>query len=557
MRLVEGIGCERLPVAPYLVADLLVVPALLTAVDELGLHFVQHVALLLTHGLTQRIGLAAREPGELLRQQHDLLLVDRDAVGVAQVLLHVGDLVGHRLLPVFAGDEIGDVLHRARTVEGVHGDQVFETVGLEVAQVLLHARGLELEQTGGIAAGKDLVCRGVVQRDVVDVHVHAVHRLDILHGVLDDRQRTQPQEVHLDQADALDLLALEFHHVQLGVLGNGHRREVLQIVLADNHAAGMHARLADRAFELLGVFERIAYQLVGRLALGGQFGGFLVYEIERRLAVFLVGRNLVGHQFRQAVALREGELLHAGNVLDGHLGRHGAERHDLGDALLAVFLHAVAQHVGAAVLIEVDVDIGQRNTLGVEETLEQQVVFQRVDIGDLQAVGDHRTRGRTTAGAHRDPHFAGGADVVPHDQEVARETHPLDRIQLVFEPLLDLLVQHLTVTTVRALVGEVYEVAILLGDHQPVRQLLVMGDEPLQLFDRRTGADPGQQLRVLDLLDEGFAELREVDLEILRRREVRHQGGVRELVILAFGGDLERRGQCLGVVGEQRGHLLG
>ena len=328
-------------------------------------------------------------------------------------------------------------------------------------------------------------------------------------------------------------------------------------VLADNHAAGMHARLADRAFELLGVFERIAYQLVGRLALGGQFGGFLVYEIERRLAVFLVGRNLVGHQFRQAVALREGELLHAGNVLDGHLGRHGAERHDLGDALLAVFLHAVAQHVGAAVLIEVDVDIGQRDTLGVEETLEQQVVFQRVDIGDLQAVGDHRTRGRTTAGAHRDPHFAGGADVVPHDQEVARETHPLDRIQLVFEPLLDLLVQHLAVTTVRALVGEVYEVAILLGDHQPVRQLLVMGDEPLQLFDRRTGADPGQQLRVLDLLDEGFAELREVDLEILRRREVRHQGGVRELVILAFGGDLERRGQCLGVVGEQRGHLLG
>ena len=40
--------------------------------------------------------MTAREPGELLRQQHDLLLVDRDAVGVAQVLLHVGDLVGHR-----------------------------------------------------------------------------------------------------------------------------------------------------------------------------------------------------------------------------------------------------------------------------------------------------------------------------------------------------------------------------------------------------------------------------------------------------------------------------
>ena len=458
---------------------------------------------------------------------------------------------------MLAGDEVGNVLHRAGPVEGVHGDQVLEAVGLQVAQVLFHAGGLELEQAGRVAAGENLVGRRVVERNAVYVHIDAVHRLDVLHGVLDDRQRAQSQKVHLDQADAFDLLALELHHVQLGILGNGHRRELFEVVLTDDHAAGMHARLADRAFQLLGVFERIADQLVGRLALGGQLRRLLVDEIERRLAVFLVGRDLVGHQLRKAVALREGQLLHAGDVLDSHLGGHRAERHDLGHALLTVLLHAVAQHVGAAVLVEVHIDIGEGDAFGIEETLEQQVVFQRVDIGDLQTVGDHRTGGRATAGSHRHTHFACGADIVPHDQEVTRKSHPLDRAQLVFDALLGLFVQHVAVTHVCALVGQVLEVTVLFGDHQPVRKLLVAGNQLLQLRNGGAGADLRQHLFVLDLLDERLAQFAEGDREILRRREVGHQRGVRQLVILALVGDFERRGQRFGMVREERRHLFG
>ena len=93
VRLVERVRRERLPVPPYLLADFRVVPVLLRALDELGLHLVQHVALLLSHRLAQRVGLSPGKAGQLLRQQHDLLLIDRNAVRVLQILLHVGYLV--------------------------------------------------------------------------------------------------------------------------------------------------------------------------------------------------------------------------------------------------------------------------------------------------------------------------------------------------------------------------------------------------------------------------------------------------------------------------------
>ena len=130
MRLVERIGGEFLPVTPNLFEHLRVVAVLLAALDELGLQVVQLVLEFLTHRLTQRVRLAAGEVGQKTRQEHDLLLVDRDAVGVLQVLLHDGNVVHDGTAAVLTGDEVGNIVHRAGPVEGVHGDQVLEGRGL-------------------------------------------------------------------------------------------------------------------------------------------------------------------------------------------------------------------------------------------------------------------------------------------------------------------------------------------------------------------------------------------------------------------------------------------
>ncbi len=67
---------------------------------------------------------------------------------------------------------------------------------------------------------------------------------------------------------------------------------------------------------------------------------------------------------------------------------HGAEGDDLADLVPPVLLGNVLDHLLAAVLAEVHVDIGHGDPLGVEEAFEKQVVGDRVDIGDPDGVGD-------------------------------------------------------------------------------------------------------------------------------------------------------------------------
>ncbi len=78
----------------------------------------------------------------------------------------------------------------------------------------------------------------------------------------------------------------------------------------------------------------------------------------------------------------------------------------------------VVDDLAAPALAEVDVDVGQRDALGVEEALEDQVVLDRIDVGDAEAVGDEAAGGRAAARPDRDALLAGVADEVPDDQEV-------------------------------------------------------------------------------------------------------------------------------------------
>ena len=112
---------------------------------------------LLTHRLTQGITLATGKVGQQTRQQHDLLLIDRNAVGVFQVTLHHGNVIFDLLTSLFAGDERGDVVHRSRPIEGIHGDQVLKFRGLKLFQVFLHTGGLKLERTGGASFAIELI----------------------------------------------------------------------------------------------------------------------------------------------------------------------------------------------------------------------------------------------------------------------------------------------------------------------------------------------------------------------------------------------------------------
>ena len=141
-------------------------------------------------------------------------------------------------------------------------------------------------------------------------------------------------------------------------------------------------------------------------------------------------RDHLGQLVTQAVGL----VLHPGDVAHDSLRRHSAKGNDLGDGFPAVGIGDIVDHPVAPIHTEVDVEVGHGHPLRIEKAFEQQVVLQRIEIGDLQRIGHQRAGTGATARPHGNIVLLGPANEVHHDQEVAGETHLDDGIQLEIEP---------------------------------------------------------------------------------------------------------------------------
>ena len=398
------------------------------AVDE-GLALRVHLGLdLLAHGAAQQIGAAERVAGQHLRDLHHLLLVDHDAEGLLQDAFERRMQIVGLLLAVLAGDVVGDVVHRARAIERDQGDDVLEAVGLQLAQHVAHARTFELEHADRLAAAEHLVGLPVVERNAREIELDAA-LLQQLAGERQHGERLEAEEVELHQPGLLDVLHVELRRRQGGARIAVERHQLVERAVADDDAGGVGRGVAVEAFELL----RDVDQARDRRILVAQM-------LERGIAVdrLLQGDGIgrvVRHHLAEPVDLAVGHLQHAADVAQDGARLQRAEGDDLGDAVAAVFLLDVADHLVAAVFAEVDVEVRHRHALGIEEALEQQAAAQRIEIGDGERPGDDRAGAGAAAGTDRNALRLRPLDEVGDDQEVAGEAHLLDDAELELEAL--------------------------------------------------------------------------------------------------------------------------
>ena len=108
------------------------------------------------------------------------------------------------------------------------------------------------------------------------------------------------------------------------------------------------------------------------------------------------------HCLGDAVGVRIRDIHHPRDVTHHGARLHGAEGDDLRDVRAAVLARDVLDDLAAAALAEVDVDIRQRHALGIQESFEDQVVGDRIDVGDPQAVRDEAPRRRSSPRADGD-----------------------------------------------------------------------------------------------------------------------------------------------------------
>ena len=279
----------------------------------------------------------------------------------------------------------------------------------------------------------------------------------------------EAEEIHLKHAHILNLgtFVLAHPHLLAGglVFAHGDGDVVGEVAAADDHGAGVDAHLAHTALQALGVFQHLAHQRLALLVLLLELRHILETVLQGGLLlhlhpVFLHHERPVGDEFGEAVALAQSQVAHAGHVLDGELGRHRAEGDDVGDVVGAVEVLYVLYHAVAALIVEVHIDIRHGDSLGVEEALEEEVVLDRVQVGDAEAVGYHAAGRAASPGAYRDAVALGPVDKVLNDEEVVREAHVGYGLQLEVDtvPQVGVGVDLLTVALAGAFPGQMAEI---------------------------------------------------------------------------------------------------
>src|SRR5699024_1380314 len=191
-----------------------------------------------------------------------------------------------------------------------------------------------------------------------------------------------------------------------------------------NDRKPLHASLADYAFKTTGGVINLFNIRVG-------FHHLADFRCLRVTLMLWVGntcqRNILRHHrwWQRAVdpvSHLETRLakVHLRGVFNCLLGLDRTEGNNLSNLVFAPALRRVLDHLTATAVIEVNIDIGCGGTLWVQKALKQQVVFNRVNIGNGQGISHQCTSGRTTAGSYPDTNGSGVLNNLGNDQEVGR-----------------------------------------------------------------------------------------------------------------------------------------
>ena len=220
------------------------------------------------------------------------------------------------------------------------------------------------------------------------------------------------------------------------------RQVFRQRLPCDHHGSGVDAVLAPQALEAAGDVDDALGVGIG-VVQGAQLGGHLVAVLlagdllEARPQGRVPAHDQRRHELRDLVADAPRVAEHTGRVAHRGTRLDRRERHHLGHAVPAVALGGVLDDLAPVSLVEVHVDVGHLLPARVQEALEDQVVPDRVDVHDAQAVRHARAGRAPPPRSHPDPSRPRVADEVPHHEEVGGEAHVLDHAELVLEPLQD------------------------------------------------------------------------------------------------------------------------
>ncbi len=284
----------------------------------------------------------------------------------------------------------------------------------------LRAR-LDLEHADGVGALDHLVGLVVFGGNGRQAVVHASVRAQQIQRAPQRAEHAQREHVHLHQTDQFQVVLVPLDHGAFGHRRVLHRHQRVQRMFGDHEAAGVLRQVPRETDQFGAQRQQPAHQRsVGIEA------AFAQAFVRRDFVVPLAkrGRQCVDAIAGQAEGARHVAHCAAAVVLDRHRGQRGA--------FATVVVEDVLDHFLAAVVLEIDVDVGPFLALFGDEALEQHADAVRVDRGDAQRVADGGVRRRAAALA-QDVARPGEAHQVVDGEEIRFVAEPGDHAQFVFD----------------------------------------------------------------------------------------------------------------------------
>ena len=267
MRLIERIRCKLFPVGPNFLQYFRIMTILLPTGDKLRLHLVQFVPQLLTHRFTQGIRFPTGKIRQQTGKQHHLFLIDCNPIRILQILFHDRNIVFDRFTSVLTINKIRNIIHRSRSIQCIHRNQVLESRRLQFTQILLHPCRFKLECSDSSSVTIQFIGRHILNIDFINIKNNPFTMLDVFNRFLDNGKSLQPQEVHLDQSRIFNngTFILGHQHLFTGflIICCTDRNPVCNIISTDNRTTSMYPRIADIPFQHLGIPDGISQNRIG------------------------------------------------------------------------------------------------------------------------------------------------------------------------------------------------------------------------------------------------------------------------------------------------------
>ena len=144
--------------------------------------------------------------------------------------------------------------------------------------------------------------------------------------------------------------------------------------------------------------------------------------------------QLHGHQLCHCVHLLIRHVQHAAHIADDGARRHGAECHNLCHMVCTVFTDNIVYHFTAPLITEIHVKVRHGHALRVQKAFEKQLIADRVNIRDADAVGRKASGAGAAARPHWDAPLPRIIDKIVHDEIIVHIPHAVDNAYLIIQP---------------------------------------------------------------------------------------------------------------------------